>query len=270
MHIFILLCLMCATVSAGFSMNHANISVWLSAAAYCGKEKYMNMTLSGVATGFEVKHTIYDPKSDLQGFVGILPSAQKIFVVFRGSSSTRNWIEDFKVAKTNYTSYPYCNCNVHAGFYETTMNIVDSTMEAIQTLRRKYKYDIIVTGHSYGAAISQLFSVEMLLDDIPNAIYNFGQPRVGDMDFAFYVNTLQKNLWRFTHNRDIVPHLPPMEGFQYYHSCQEVFENESGELTMCSKCEDVTCADQYDLLNTNTEDHSIYLGHPMNCENSVE
>lgn len=269
MNVFLLL-LFLTYVSANFIMENANISVWLSAASYCGKDNYSSMILNGPAIGFVMKYIIDDPKTDLQGYVGLLPSSQKIFVVFRGSSSTRNWIEDFKVAKTNYTSYPYCNCYVHAGFYESTMNIVDDTMKAVITLRRQYKYDVISTGHSYGAAVCLLFSIELILNDIPNSVYNFGQPRVGNIDFAFYVNSMQKNLWRFTHNRDIVPHLPPVKGFDYYHSCQEVFENEKGYLTMCIQCEDENCADQYDLADTNTEDHSVYLGHTMNCESSTQ
>lgn len=266
----ILLCLLTTTLVLSHSlMENANVSVWLSAAAYCGKDNYNTMRLNGPAAGFILKEIIQDAKTDLQGYIGILPSIEKIFVVFRGSSSTRNWIEDFEITKTKYTSYPYCDCNVHEGFYESTLNVRNRTIETVKTLYYRYNYDIIVTGHSYGAAVAQLMSLELLLYGLNNEVYNFGQPRIGDEKFANLVNKVQPNLWRFTHNKDVVPHLPPMEGFDFMHSCTEIFENEHGEIDMCNECEDPTCCAQYNLKDTNADDHSVYLGHTMNCESST-
>ena len=267
----ILLCLFATTLalSQTFLMEYANISVWLSAAAYCGKDNYNTMRLNGPATGFVVKETIQDAKTDLQGYIGILPNIEKIFVVFRGSSSTRNWIEDFEIKKTDYTTYPYCDCKVHDGFYKSTMQVKNRTIETVKMLYNRYHYDIIVTGHSYGAAVAQLMSLELLLHNLENEVYNFGQPRIGDANFANFVNKQQPKLWRVTHDKDMVPHIPPTEGFGFVHSCTEVFENANGLIKTCIECEDPTCSAQYNLADTNTEDHSIYLGHPMNCETST-
>jgi len=269
---FILITLFLLTLNYALSsslMENANISVWLSAAAYCGKDNYNTMRLNGPAAGFVVKEIIHDAKTDLQGYIGILPRVEKIFVVFRGSSSTRNWIEDFEIAKTDYTSYPYCDCKVHDGFYGSVMQVRNRTIETVKTLYYRYRYDIVVTGHSYGAAVAQLISLELLLHHINNAVYNFGQPRIGDANFANFVNKIQPNLWRFTHNKDVVPHLPPTEGFDFMHSCAEIFENKNGQIDICEECEDPACCAQYSLKDTNTDDHSIYLGHPMNCESST-
>jgi hypothetical protein len=113
--------------------------------------------------------------------------------------------------------------------------------------------------------------MELYKANITTAIYNFGQPRVGEALYAAFVNSAISNYWRFTHNKDMVPHLPPMDGFEYYHSCREVFENEVGELRICSavNCEDTSCADQYSLLQTNTDDHLYYLGHRVDCDTST-
>lgn len=40
----------------------------------------------------------------------------------------------------------------------------------------------------------------------------FGQPRIGNAAFASYYSRMVPNTFRITHERDIVPHLPP-----YYH-----------------------------------------------------
>lgn len=254
-----------------FVIDQAYISVWLSAAAYCGKDNYQSMILDGPATGFIVKNIIYDSDTDLQGFIGILPSTQNIYVVFRGSSSVKNWVEDFEIKKVEYTTFPECNCSVHKGFYDSTLHILNDALYSIYSLLKTYHYDIIVTGHSYGAAVCQLFSMELLAKNIQSQVYNFGQPRVGDMDFAYFVNDHLFNLWRFTHNKDLVPHIPPSTGFEYFHSCREIFQDGDNNTIFCSNidCEDPNCSQQYRLVQTNTDDHHIYLRHIMECETSV-
>lgn len=91
-----------------FSYDSAQLStgVWLSGAAYCGKDKYSSMILKGPATGFVYKDTLYDVKTDLQGYIGILPTTKSIYVVLRGSSSVVNWLDDFEVKLVPYTSFP--------------------------------------------------------------------------------------------------------------------------------------------------------------------
>ena len=128
-----------------------------------------------------------------------------------------------------------------------------------------------MTGHSYGASTVQLLAMELEKKGIKVEIYNYGQPRVGDAKYADFVNTVIEDYWRFTHNRDIVPHVPPTTGFGYLHSCREVFEDENGILNLCSEtdCEDSKCANKYSLTQTNTDDHSYYLGRRIDCENSI-
>lgn len=248
----------------------ANTAVWLSGAAYCDKNDYKTMQLAGPATGFIVSDVLYDPKTDLQGYTGVLNKS--IFVAYRGSSSVLNWLSDFEVVKKPYLTYPECNCTVHKGFYTATTNLKESTIKSVQNLKAKYGYsDVIVTGHSLGAAIAQLIGMELSAVNIKNQVYNFGQPRIGDNKYAGFVNTITDDLWRFTHNKDSVPHLPPMS-MGYLHSCREVFELESGELHMCSEvqCEDPKCADQYSATDVDSDDHSIYLGHPLDCSKSTK
>jgi hypothetical protein len=102
-------------------------------------------------------------------------------------------------------------------------------------------------------------------------ITSSGKDVVVTVKYAGFVNTIITNYWRFTHNKDIVPHVPPISVFGYLHSCREVFEDENGVLKICSEsnCEDPKCANQFSLAETNTDDHSFYLGHKVDCESSV-
>jgi hypothetical protein len=260
-----------STVVFAYNTEISNTAVWLSGAAYCGKDNYKTMKLSGPATNFIVDTILYDPKTDLQGYTGILKSTKTIYVVFRGSSSKLNWMADFEVTKREYDTYPECDCKVHHGFYDATENLKDHVIKSVREIKDKTGYSkVIVTGHSLGAAIAQLIGMELSAIDIKNDIYNFGQPRVGDDKYASFVNIISDELVRFTHDKDMVPHVPPRE-MGYLHSCREVFEDKKGFLKECSsaECEDPKCADQYRLSQTNTADHSIYLGHYLDCGNST-
>ena len=255
-----------------YDYTQLNTGVWLSGAAYCGKDKYNTMILGGPASGFTYKETIYDAKTDLQGYIGILPTTNSIYVVIRGSSSAMNWLDDFEVKLVYYDTFPECNCNVHYGFYNSALGVVNKTIESVKSLKVKYpSYSVMVTGHSYGAACGQLLAMELVKKGINVKLYNYGQPRVGDSNYAAFVNTKIDEYYRTTHNRDVVPHVPPIEVLGYLHSCREIFENSSGELTICSasNCEDSTCADQFSLTQTNIDDHSYYLGHRVSCNEST-
>ena len=255
-----------------YDYTQLNTGVWLSGAAYCGKDKYNTMILGGPASGFTYKETIYDAKTDLQGYIGILPTTNSIYVVIRGSSSAMNWLDDFEVKLVYYDTFPECNCNVHYGFYNSALGVVNKTIESVKSLKVKYpSYSVMVTGHSYGAACGQLLAMELVKKGINVKLYNYGQPRVGDSNYAAFVNTKIDEYYRTTHNRDVVPHVPPIEVLGYLHSCREIFENSSGELTICSasNCEDPMCADQFSLTQTNIDDHSYYLGHRVSCNEST-
>ena len=262
--------------STAFDMNIAKVSVWLSGAAYCDKDMYQNMTLTGPASGFKYIDTLYDVKSDTQGFIGYHRDSHAIYVVIRGTSSALNWLDDIQMLHTHYITYPECECNVHSGFYKSALGVRDRTLLLVELLHKKYPtYKIVHTGHSFGAATSSLLAMEIAHEGVFDSVevYNFGQPRIGDAKYAGFVNTVihEEHYWRLTHNRDIVPHLPVGSVIEYLHSCREVFESKTGEITICSEvdCEDKMCANQYSISDTNIDDHHIYLGHVFSCEDST-
>jgi hypothetical protein len=256
-----------------YDLTQLTTGVWLSGAAYCGKDNYKTMKLDGPATGFVYKDTLYDIKTDLQGYTGILSNTKTIYVALRGSSSLINWLDDLEVRLIPYTTFPECNCNVHTGFYKSALGVRNKTIDTVKLLKKIYPtYSLVITGHSYGASVGQLLAMELIKEGINVKLYNYGQPRVGDDKYAAFVNTKINEYWRTTHNKDIVPHVPPITSFGYLHSCREIFEDINGILNICSaiNCEDPKCADQYSLSETNADDHSYYLGHRVSCEESTQ
>jgi len=251
-----------------FPMQQANISAYLSAAAICGMEKYESMILKGPAVGFEVKSIIYDEKTDMQGYIGVLPSDEAIYVVFRGSASIKNWIVNVDAIKTEYTSFDECiDCNVHKGWYTAEQNVIQYVIQQVKSLQEIYpKYVVKVTGHSLGAAVAQLTTMDLAKNGIKTSMINFGQPRTGDVNYATFVPSIVDvaTTWRVTHDKDTVVHLPPTvdgrEDETYQHICTEEFEDINGIFKTCDgTCEDHTCSDQYSMSETNADDHCYYI-----------
>lgn len=254
--------------TSSYDIDQGLKSVWLSAAASCGHENYLSHVFKGPTTGFVLTKVIYDSRDDTQGYVGYLPSDKSIYVVYRGSESTKNWITNLDAFKTPYTTFPECDCQVHKGFYEAEQKVIASVISEVKALQSSLPgYAVKVTGHSLGAALAQLTSMDLVHSGVPTSVYNFGQPRTGDQKYAAFA-TAKVPTWRVTHNRDEVPHLPFTVQMEFFHVCTEQFEDETGALRTCdSSCEDPSCMGQYSFPGeTNGDDHLIYLGLHMNCE----
>jgi len=249
-----------------YNYTLANIGVWLSGAAYCGIHKYNSMILEGPLTNFKVTNTIYDPITDIEGYIGYLE--ENIYIVIRGTKSNKNMLDDMEIKLVQYNTWLECNCKVHYGFYRSVLNIKKITIYYLKKLQKKNpSYKIIITGHSYGSACADLLSLELLKENITSIYYGYGKPRVGDYNYSVFLNSKIKEHYRHTHYKDIFPHtIPRILG--YYHSCQEIYEDYNGEFKKCSSsnCEDETCGNQYKLLETNINDHYKYFGYNIiNC-----
>jgi hypothetical protein len=251
-----------------------NINVWLSGSAYCDKSAYSSMKIGGNATNFIVTETLHDVLTDVQGFVGVLHDTKTIHVSIRGSYSVRNWVDDFEISQVPYSTFPECNCEVHSGFFHSALAVREKMMESTNKLiSQNPGYSVILSGHSYGAAVANLLAMELEHENISTILYNYGQPRTGDPAFAKFTQSKIRQIWRTTHDRDIVPHVPPKKfgRLDFAHSCTELFEDEAGNIHVCSDtdCEDTTCSQQYSLVQTKISDHLVYLNHIVQCFSST-
>ncbi|KAK8575604.1 hypothetical protein V6N12_063275 [Hibiscus sabdariffa] len=96
-------------------------------------------------------------------------------------------------------------------------------------LREDPKTKFIVTGHSLGGALAALFPAilfyhdDQLLLERLQGVYTFGQPRVGNKEFASYMeNNLQKKgivFHRYVYCNDIVPRVPSSRMFKHFGTC---------------------------------------------------
>ncbi|KAF8383901.1 hypothetical protein PRIPAC_73043 [Pristionchus pacificus] len=94
-------------------------------------------------------------------------------------------------------------------------------------LANKYPtYKLLITGHSLGGTFASLATVHILQNKLfpaaQTTFYSLGEPRTGDPAFADLMDSLTTS-YRIVHDKDIIPHLPPMHVLGYQHHKFEVF-----------------------------------------------
>lgn len=80
-----------------------------------------------------------------------MPSQSSIYVIFRGSTSIQDWVNNLDAV---LTTYPRCSgCEVHKGFYTAQQGVISTITGYVQSLKAKYpSYTVVVTGHSLGTS----------------------------------------------------------------------------------------------------------------------
>lgn len=161
---------------------------------------------------------------DTQLFVG--HSGSVIVIAFRGTTNIRDWMTDAQIKFVKVS-----HGKIHHGFNDALDSVWD---ELIKTLERTHVYaqSLWITGHSLGGALAALAAARLALDMHKpiNGIYTYGQPRVGDRQFAREVdNELKPRYFRFVNNNDIVTRIPTRLG-TYAHQGSVRFFDTAGAL----------------------------------------
>jgi hypothetical protein len=135
------------------------------------------------------------------------------------------------------------------------------------------KYPILLTGHSLGAALSDLCAVDLFLNNFKNLqLFLFGSPRrlnflnflnfqVGNVDFMKFVHENIKKRLNVVNQRDIVTGLP-LRIMGFTHIPQEIwFPHNHTFFKVCDCCKiDPSCSHS-NRFRTSIENHLVYLGH---------
>jgi hypothetical protein len=274
----------------------ASIGLDLSNAAYCERDDIVNwscppckrlqaagivpsstpIVIDGVVGGFGVVK-----KWGTRAVIAVLPG-YGISVAFRGSANITNWLEDFDF----FGLVPYHDacptCRVHEGFYQSWFSLARPVLQAVSDLHAESpKAEILVTGHSLGAAQAVLAATELYYDKgLPvTQVYTYGQPRVGNRAFRqFYNNGTSKRQYakpgasfRVVHWRDPVPQLP-FNWLGFEHTSTEVWYNEhSSNFTVCDGSgEDPKCSRSLGLDLLDASDHTSYLARPTGGASCIQ
>eukprot|EP00049_Salpingoeca_infusionum_P017774 m.354300 g.354300 ORF g.354300 m.354300 type:complete len:321 (+) comp16974_c0_seq1:132-1094(+) len=259
----------------GFDLNVAFTALNYATAAYC-KGSIANWSCKPCQKLPDTTNiqTYYAKKTDTFGYSGFAGSTKQLIVAFEGSHDIQQFIDDAEFLKKPL-NFPGAasDVEVHTGFLDSYLAIQSELIQRVNaTIASEPDVEILVAGHSLGAAIAAICALDLniLHPTIPINLYTFGLPRVGNAQFVqFFKAQNIQNYYRFVHNKDIVPHLP-MESLNYRHIPTEVYYKEDyngpSSLTICNGSgEDPNCSDG-NLVDLSVSDHLNYLGQSVSSD----
>lgn len=157
------------------------------------------------------------PERDIQFFIEQLPDNRQLISV-RGTANLANVREDLEYQKSRNNKI---DIYVHKGFDEDASAVFNSALPHLDK-----NQEIILTGHSLGAAVSSLLMIYLHHEDYKiGPSINFGQPKFTNLEGAETYGFLK--LTRIVDRDDVVPLVPPVSILssihgEYRHFGQEV------------------------------------------------
>ena len=146
------------------------------------------------------------------GFVAKSPLSDIVWVAFRGTATESEWRHDFNFSQVDVELSTSADeqmkftvndesLQCHEGFLEVFNDFKSELLTAVGTGGAV----VVVTGHSLGAALATLASLELSSHGHSVYTYVFGSPRV--CEYIPTQNTMQ-GYWRVNNTTDIIPTIP--------------------------------------------------------------
>ncbi|KAF8731473.1 hypothetical protein AX14_004836 [Amanita brunnescens Koide BX004] len=156
---------------------------------------------------------------------------------------------------------------VHSGFLADWISVAAEVVEIVKAqLHHHPEYKLVIVGHSLGGALATLAALTFKLrfPEHPVRTYSYGSPRVGNKEFAEFVNiNFGQDAFRVVHTDDGVPTIIP-KSLGYRHHAFEYWETRdppaSSTTVQCSADgEDQACSASIPSKGF-TPAHTMYLG----------
>ena len=149
--------------------------------------------------------------TDIFGLMGHNPTTRTAFVSFRGTSDVEDWLADLDAIPDTYRPVSGFG-QVDAGFQEV-YELVQKSIATNLAAATAGCDQILITGHSLGAALAVLAAPDISRNMPPNKIeprlITFAGPRVGLTDFVDAFNAAIESCFRVVNFLDVVPYVPP-------------------------------------------------------------
>lgn len=146
-------------------------------------------------------------------------NSDRLYVIFRGSDKSIDWINNFQFRQQ---IYPYGDGNsevkFHQGFMSAYWAVRDRLLDVMANFEGQH---LIVTGHSLGGALATIATLDLQYNlgranDLSFVIHTFGSPRTGNQALADSFNRRVPNSYRFIYGWDIVTRVPrEWQGFAH-------------------------------------------------------
>jgi hypothetical protein len=214
------------------------------------------------------------------------PTSNSIVLAHQGTEASNilSIVNDaeFGLVNINSTRFPNTSgVQVHDGFQKTFERTADGVLSGVKSaLSSTGATNVLVTGHSLGAAISTMDAL-MLKINLPSNIKMtttvFGLPRGGNQAFADMIDSMLGSSFSFvTNQHDPVPTVPP-RFLDFQHSQGEIHIQSSNPATgnatsvvSCPGQENDQCIDSNSIVDATIANHigpyfaNISMSH-KNC-----
>ena len=310
--LIVLSILLCPSLQADYPKNDVSFNTGVafhmlraSSASYCPDTALDKMKCGEICDDldgytFVRQYNLKTLDGDDLSFSTFVNPSEKIFLTaFRGTQGVYQLIHEIKQSTAiTYDLYPIDNAVAGDYFYSRYINYLRMAFQ-ISTKNAKAMYpdyEYYITGHSLGGAFATLAALDASLGGLVSSenlhLFTFGSPRVGDFNLAKAVVDNVNEMYRITHDRDIVPHLPPCtlgldlecqsdpdhadeNGAHYWHAWHvwpEIFYigNTNADFKLCYDGEDPYCADQFTDVGDSVADHLMYLGLSTGCTSPTD
>jgi triacylglycerol lipase len=173
----------------------------------------------------------YDSYSNkYRNMVVMYKSDNMIIISFSGTKYLSEWVDDANFSQTNSEFYNDPNILIHVGFYSMYKSMRNDFFQTLQE-NININMNIVCTGHSLGGSLAAICYVDILKnldklnfnDSIKIFLYTFASPRVGNIEFANFINNANNNsntiAYRVVNTEDIIPLaiLPVITNYIYEH-----------------------------------------------------
>jgi hypothetical protein len=164
------------------------------------------------------------------GFIAQQSETNNIFIVFRGTRESSEWLDDVQFKQVTFLSQTNLG-SVSSGFnkiYTRSYDDLDNPLKYLKEVPADRKASlqqtiidtldncaadaqVFITGHSLGGALATLATLHIAAETkFQNpTLYSFASPRVGNKQFAESFINLNLKAFRIANSEDIIPTLPP-------------------------------------------------------------
>ncbi len=144
-----------------------------------------------------------------------------VYITFRGSDGTVDWIDNFKFWKRPINSIkvskkvmPYRGVSkkikVHSGFIGQYRMARQDILDNVRLKKQARFKRFIITGHSLGGALATYCALDILYNnpELEVICLPFASPKTGNRHWKRSFNKRLKECYRFVYKNDIVPNVP--------------------------------------------------------------
>ncbi|KAN0132755.1 alpha/beta-hydrolase [Lactarius tabidus] len=213
------------------------------------------------------------------GYVGFSPSQDTVIVAHQGTDTSEFFADltdaDFFLESLDPSLFPGipASVEVHNGFASEQASTAPTILSYVkQALTAHGASSVTIVGHSLGAALALIDGVYLRLQ-LPSAtvrVVGYGMPRVGNQDFANWVDSnLGGHVTHVNNEEDPIPIVPGMF-LGFHHASGEVHITDSGTWENCSGQDNPSTlcvvGDVPNIFDGDLDNHDgPYAGITMGC-----